>query len=96
MKIKNSNWFSSKENDEEHQIHSQNDNIEIMINDKADEVTEKLFELFLLRLETSMRGSDFIFASVHLLYHKYHIMSFKQSGSFKWQQRDSNQQPLSW
>ena len=38
------NYISSKGTDKEHVIHSKSDNIEIMINDKADEVTEELFE----------------------------------------------------
>ena len=53
-------------------MHSKSDNIKIMINDKADEFIERRFETLFNRyqigLETSMRGSDFIFDSVHLLY----------------------------
>ena len=45
-----------------------------MVNDKADEVIKKHFESLLnkyqIGLETSMRGSKFIFDCVHLLYHK--------------------------
>ena len=44
-------------------MHSKSDNIKIMINDKADEVIEELFQSLLSKyhvgLETSMRGSDF-------------------------------------
>ena len=47
-----------------------------MIYDKLDEVIEELFELLLyiypIGLETSVRGSDFIFVCVHLLYYKCH------------------------
>ena len=44
------NFISSKNTDEERGIHSKSDNIEIMINDKADEVTEQLdFETLYLR-----------------------------------------------
>ena len=32
------NFISSIDNDEEHVLHSKSDNMEIMINDKADEV----------------------------------------------------------
>ena len=43
-----------------------------MINDKEDEVTEELIQSLLnthqMELTTSMRGSDFIFDYVHLLY----------------------------
>lgn len=46
-----------------------NDNIEIMTNNKADEVREELFQSLLsgyqIRLETSMKGNNFIFDSVH-------------------------------
>ena len=46
-------------------MHSNSDNIEFMIHDDADEVIEELFESLLNRyqtgLETSMRGSNFIF-----------------------------------
>ena len=46
-------------------MHAKKDNIEFMINNKADVVIEKLFESLLNRyqigLETSMRGNDFVF-----------------------------------
>ena len=68
------NFISSKDNDEEHVMSSKNDKKEIKINDKADEVMEKLFKSLLNRyqnnLETSMRVSDFIFDCVYLLYYK--------------------------
>ena len=58
-----------------------------MINDKANELTEKLLQSLLLRyqfgLKTSMRGNDFISDCVHLLYHKYHKINFKRGGSYK-------------
>ena len=57
--------MSSKDNDEECVMHLKNDNIEFMIYDNAEEVIKELFESLLnryqIRLETSMRGSDFIF-----------------------------------
>ena len=37
------NFISSKDNDEEGVMNSKSDNIEIMINDKANEVIEKIF-----------------------------------------------------
>ena len=50
-----------------------------MIYDNEDEVIEETFESFLKRyqisLEASMRGSDFIFDYVHLLYQKYNKIS---------------------
>ena len=69
--------MSSKNTDEERVMHSKSDSIEIMVNDKADGVTEELFQSLLSKyqvcLETSMKGgSDFIFDFVHLLYYKCH------------------------
>ena len=56
-------------------MHSRNNSIEIMKNNKEDEVIEKLFKSLLNRYqiasETSMRGSDFIFDCVHLWYYKF-------------------------
>ena len=65
------NVISSRDNDRERVMHSKNDNIEFTIYDNVDEVIKKISELLLKRhrieLETSMRGSDFIFDCVHLL-----------------------------
>ena len=41
--------ISSINSDEEREMHSKSDNIKIMINDKADEVIEKLFQPFVSR-----------------------------------------------
>ena len=79
------NFMSSNDNDEEGMMHSKSDNIEIMINDKADEVIERLFQSLLSRyqigLETSLKG-DFIFGCVHLLYYRCNKINFKQEGSY--------------
>ena len=57
-------------------MHLKSDNIEIMINDKPDEVIKELFDSLIKKyqigLEKSMRGSDIIFDSLHLLYCKCH------------------------
>ena len=57
-------------------MHSKIDNIEIMINGKADEVIEELFDSLIKEyqngLQKSMRLCDFIFDCVHLLYYKCH------------------------
>ena len=69
------NFISSKDNDEEHVMHSKSDNIEIMINDEADEIIKELFDslenIYENNLE-SLKGSDFVFDYVHLLYCKCH------------------------
>ena len=70
------NFISSKDNVEESVMHSKSDNIETMINDKADKVIERLFKSltkkYQIGLEKSIRGSDFLFNCVHLLYYKRH------------------------
>ena len=75
------NFISSKDVDEERVMHSKSDNIEIMNNDKPEEVIEELFQSLLYRyqigLETSMIGSDFIFDYVCLLHYKCHKINSK-------------------
>ena len=67
-------FISSKDNDEEYAMHSKNNNIEIMINDKPEKVIEELFQSFIssyqIGLETSMRSSHVIFDCDYLLYYK--------------------------
>ena len=48
--------MSSKDNDEEHVIHSKRDSIEIMVNDKADEVTEERFQSLLSKYQIPQLG----------------------------------------
>ena len=45
------NFMSRKENDEKRVINSKGDNIEIMINDKADEIIEERFQSLLSRYQ---------------------------------------------
>ena len=56
------------------------------INDKAYEVNEKLFYSIFSRyqigLEKSMRGRDFIFDCVYLLYYNCHKINFERSGLY--------------
>ena len=53
-------------------MHSKSDIIEIMIRNKADEVTEVLFQSLLheykIGLETSMKGTDFVFDCANSLH----------------------------
>ena len=51
-------------------MHSRSDNIEIMLNDRADEVTKELFKSLKNRYQNnwnSMKGSEFVFEYVHYL-----------------------------
>ena len=77
------NFISSKDIGEESIMHLNNGNIAVMAYDKADEVIEEYFESCLYRcevgLETSVRGSDFLFDDVYLLHYKCHNGSYIDS-----------------
>ena len=57
-----------------------------MSNNKADEAVAEIFQLFLSRQQigsqTSMKGSQFAFDCVHLLYYKYHKRNLNRCGSY--------------
>ena len=79
------NFISSIDNGEEHVVHSKIDNIEIMINDEADEVIKKLFKPLKNRYQNSlesMKGSEFVFNYVHLLYYKCHKTNLNRGRSY--------------
>ena len=80
------NFISSKDVDEDRVMYSKSDNIELMLYDNANEVVNELFESLLSRyqigLEMSMRGSDFLFDSVQLLYYKCNKIKFKRGGLY--------------
>ena len=63
------NFISFKDRYEQNVTHSKSNNIEIMIYDKADEITEELFESpysrYQIGLEKPMKGSDFTFDCVN-------------------------------
>ena len=64
-------------------MHSKRNNVEFMIYDNIDEVTEETFESLLdsyqTGFETSMTGSDFVFDCVHLLYYKSRAIIYRFS-----------------
>ena len=79
------NLISSIDNDEEPAMHSKSDNIEIMINDEADEVTKELFDSLKNRYQNnleSMKGSEFVFDYVHLLYYKCYKINPNRGESY--------------
>ena len=60
----NNNFISSIDNDEVSVMRSKSNNIEIMINDEADEVIKELFDSLKNRYQNnleSMRDSEFVF-----------------------------------
>ena len=66
-------------------MRSQSDNIETIIKDKTDKLIEELFQSLYsinqIRLETYMKGRDFVFHCVHLLHYKCHKINLNQDGS---------------
>ena len=55
-------------------MYSQSGNIEMMINNEADEVTKKLFKLLKNRYQNNLewiKGSEFVLHYVDLMYYKY-------------------------
>ena len=81
MKI---NFVSSKDYSNETRIWS--DNIEIIMGNETDDITDELFKSFLQRypekLEKSVKGSEFVFNSVNLLYYHLHKISLKRGESY--------------
>ena len=64
---------------------SKSDNIEMMINDEADEVKKELFDSLKNRCQNnveSMKGSEFVFDYAHLLYYKCHKINQNRGGSY--------------
>ena len=77
--------MSSLDNDEERVMHSKSDNKEIMINDEADEIIEGLFDSLKNRYQNnleSIRGREYVFDYVHLMYYKCHKINPNRGGSY--------------
>ena len=70
------NFMSSKDSNETWAMHTKSNNIEIMIGNETDEIIRELFQSLLQKnqdeLKESMRGSEFVFDSIDLLYYKLH------------------------
>ena len=70
---------------QEYVMHSKSYNIEIMINDEAGKVIKERFKLpknsYQNSLE-SMKGIEFVFDQIHLLYYKCHKINPNCGGSY--------------
>ena len=81
-----SNFISSKDAEEEHVMYSKSKNIKFKFYNDANKVVDELSESLRSRyqgnLETSMRGSHFVFDSVLLMYYECHNINFKRGGWF--------------
>ena len=81
------NFTSLKpDSDETRIMHTKSDNEEIMIGSDTSDVIKELFKSFLQRyqesLQEKMRGSDFAFDGVNLLYYDFNKISLKRGGSY--------------
>ena len=67
-------------------MHSKRDNIDVITYDNGNEVVKEIFDSILSRyqigLETSMKGSDFIFDTLISLYYKCLKINFKRGSSY--------------
>ena len=73
-------FISSKDTEEQRVMNLNSDNISYTsYNDANEVVNESLRSKYQDNLETSMKGSDFIFDSVQLIYCKCHEVNFKLS-----------------
>ena len=80
-------FISSKpDSDETRIMYTKSNNIEIMISSDTDEVIEELFKSLLQRyqenLEEKMRGSEFVFDGVNMLYYDFNKISSNRGGSY--------------
>ena len=80
------NFISSKDAEEKRVMHSRSSNITLISYNDANEVVDELFQSLRSRhqvnLETSMKGSDFIFDSVQLMHYKCYAVNFKRGGLY--------------
>ena len=66
-------------------MHSKSGNIEIMINDEVDEVMKEVFDSLKNRYQNNlewMKGSEFVFDYVQLLYYECHKINLSREGSY--------------
>ena len=80
------NFISSKDSDETRTMHTKSNNVEIMIGSETDEIIKNLFKSFLQKyqegLEESMRGSEFVYDSIDVLYYNLNKVSLSRGGSY--------------
>ena len=78
--------ISSKDIEEARVMPSSSVNIKFTPHSDANEILHKLFKSLRSRykenLETSMKGSNFFFYSVEMIYYKCHKVNFRSGGSY--------------
>ena len=80
------NFISSKDSDETRTMHTRSNNVEIMVGSEINEIIKHLFESFLQKyqegLAESMRGNEFVYDSVDVLYYNLNKVSLSRGGSY--------------
>ena len=80
------NFISSKDSDETHNMHTKNDNIEIIMgsdtNDIIEELRKSLLQNYHNNLEESMKGSEFVLSGIDLLYYHLQIISLNRKETY--------------
>ena len=80
------NFISCKDSDETQTMHTKSNNVEIMVGNETNEIIMDLFEAFLQKyqegLEESMRGSEFVYDRVDVLYYNLNKVSLSRGGSY--------------
>ena len=80
------NFISSKHSDETRTMHTRSNNVEIMVGSETNEIIEDLFKSPLQKyqegLEESMRGREFVYDSVDVLYYNLNKVSISRGGSY--------------
>ena len=81
------NFTSLKlDSDETRIMHAKSDNTEIMIGSDTNKAIKELFTSFLQRyeegLQEEMRGSEFEFDGIHLLYYDFNKIGLNRGGSY--------------
>ena len=80
------NFISSNNSDETRTMHTESNNVEIMVGIETNEIIEDLFKSFLQKyqegLEESMRGREFVYDSVDVLYYNLNKVSLSRGGSY--------------
>ena len=81
------NFTSLKPDSDERRImHTKSDNAELMIGSDINEVIKELFKSFLQRyqegLQEKMKGYEFAFERVNLMYYDFNIISLNRGGSY--------------
>ena len=78
-------FVSSLDKNKFRTMYTYSDNVKILNNETDDiinELFESIFDKYQEELEKNMRGSEFIFNSIDLLYYKLHKIRLKRGGSY--------------